>query len=134
MNIPNSGYPSKDWIGVPHTTSSHVADILLDAFEGVKKKCLPNNIEWIDLDQDWPISQKEVIYSSIAFSQADMLGSSFRDPVLNNIIVDDKWVLLKMLFQTEISGKICPKQCKIKTIEYRWFCGKILARKFDSYV
>lgn len=111
-----------------------VDKILDDPFSEVKKRCFPNSLEWMNIENEWPIYENVVIFSTLPFSREDMLWYSFRDARLNNIIIDCSGQLLKMVLQVSLHSQICPNQSRIKTIEIRSSTGKLLARKFDSYI
>lgn len=111
-----------------------VSGVLQDPFYEAKKKCLPHSLDWLDLTNEYPIRENIAIFSTLPFSCEDMLWYSFRDSTLNNLILDWNGTLLKMILQVSIGSEICPNQAKIKTTEIRWATGKLLARKFDSYI
>ncbi len=103
-----------------------------DPFKETKKKCLPENIDHLPMEERHEIRMQNTYYFSTPLTIEKRDGPSFADKTMNNLIIDDDDKLIQLLFGWSPTSAVPPGQRLMQVTEYKkgW---KIVARKFERY-
>jgi len=69
-----------------------------DPFEETKKKCLPETIDHLPMEERLEIRMQNTYYSSTPLTIEKRDGPSFADKTMNNLIIDNDNKLIQLLF------------------------------------
>lgn len=108
-------------------------DVVNDPFRETKKKCLPENIDHLPMEERSLVKMENVYFTCTPFTIEKRDWPSFSDTTMPNIIVDKNDVLMQLIFNCNPNSSLPPGQQLMQVIEYRigW---KIVARKFQTYI
>ncbi len=108
----------------------------IDPFAATKKKCIPTDIDSLSPNEREWIIEKIVHYSTVEFTFDSRDWASFNDKKMNNLIVDDRWKLLQLIFLCSNDAKLPPKQKLIQATEFVHISDsrKTTARRFEKYI
>lgn len=104
-----------------------------DPFKETKKKCLPETIDHLPMDERLEIRMQNTYYSSTPLTIEKRDGPSFADKTMNNLIIDTKGNLIQLLCGIDPSGSVPNWQRIMQVTEYK-FGRRTLARKFERYI
>ena len=104
-----------------------------DPFEETKKKCLPETIDHIPMDERWNIELQTAYFTTTSLTIEKRDGPSFTNQTRNNLIIDDKGILVQLLFGVNPSDPIPPWQQLMQVTVYKKW-SKTVARKFERYI
>lgn len=104
-----------------------------DPFRETKKKCLPQNIDHLSMQERLLVKMENSYFTSTPLTIEKRDGPSFTDKTSNNLILDKDDVLMQLIFNCNPNSSLPPGQQLMQVIEYRigW---KIVARKFQTYI
>jgi len=107
----------------------------IDPFAATKKKCIPTDIDFLsEKEKEW-IVEKIVHYSTVDFTFDNRDWTSFIDEKMNNLIIDDRGMLLQLIFLCSPNVKLPSKQKLIQATEYIHTISKrTIARRFEKYI
>jgi len=104
-----------------------------DPFYETKKKCLPSTIDHLPMNERSDIRMQTSYYSCAPLTIEKRDGPSFTNQTMNNLIIDDEWTLIQLLFWLSISDSVLPGQRLMQVTEYKKW-SKTVARKFERYI
>lgn len=104
-----------------------------DPFQETKKKCHPANLDHLTEEQRKLVKDTVLQYSCVPITLENIEWESFRNPRLNNLIIDKNGILMQLLNILNSKSTIPPKQKWMIATEYRldW---KLVARIFNQYI
>lgn len=109
------------------------ADTSDDPFSETKKKCLPENIDHLPMEERSLVRMTNSYFICTPLTIEKRDGPSFADATMNNLIVDNNDILMQLLFGGSPNSSLPPGQQLMQVTEYRTG-SKTLARKFESYI
>ncbi|NRH21134.1 hypothetical protein HOO68_03755 [Candidatus Gracilibacteria bacterium] len=104
-----------------------------DPFEKTKKKCLPESIDHLTVEEKGEIKKQTNYYSSIQFTIEKRDGASFSDKTMNNLIIDDKDTLIQLVYSLSPTSAVPPGQ-RVMEVTIYTKGSKTVARKFERYI
>ena len=104
-----------------------------DPFYETKKKCLPSTIDHLPMNERSDIRMQTSYYSCAPLTIEKRDGPSFTNQTMNNLIIDDEWTLVQLLFGVNPSDPIPPWQQLMQVTVYKKW-SKTVARKFERYI
>lgn len=104
-----------------------------DPFKATKRKCPPETIDHLSMEERLEIRIQTTYFSSIPLTIEKRNGPSFANKTMNNLIIDDDNKLIQLLFGWSPTSVVPPGQRLMQVREYRkgW---KTVARKFERYI
>lgn len=104
-----------------------------DPFSETKKKCIPESIDHLPMEQRSLVRIENSYFICIPFTLEKRDWPSFTDSTMHNLIVDEDGTLMQLLFAGTPSSSLPPGQQLMQAMEYKigW---KAVGRKFNRYI